>query len=351
MELRKRSVVILTPGFPRDEEDTTCIPFLQDYLTAFARVRPDVKIYVIAFQYPFTHGYYKWNGIDVFSAGGKTKRNLGRLLVWHKVWKELKRIQKESGIDIVHSFWLTECTLIGQKFTKRFGIKHVAYAIGQEVLKTNRYLSLLNLNKMSVVAMSESLAEKLKTTTGHKVDAIIASGINAGNISAATEDKTIDILGVGALIPLKNYTLFVDIIAELKNEFRQIRACIIGKGEQESLLMEQANKLGLAENIKFTGEIVHKEVFSYLNKSKIFLHTSFYEGQSTVMMEALVMGLTIVCFDVGRIHVEGKVIVCKDKKDMVIQLKKLLTSTLDYSPAIRRTSEDMANDFIKVYGI
>src|SRR5580704_7464843 len=145
MESRKKSLVILTPGFPQDEADTTCMPFLQDYLTAFLRVRPDVKIHVIAFQYPPKYGHYKWNGIDVYSTAGGTQKNLTRFLLWRKVWKELKRIRKEYGIDVIHSLWLTECTLIAQKYARRFGIKHVAYAIGQEVLKTNRYLSLLNL--------------------------------------------------------------------------------------------------------------------------------------------------------------------------------------------------------------
>ena len=351
MESRKKSVVILTPGFPRDEEDTTCMPFLQDYLTAFLSVRPDVKIRVIAFQYPAKHGHYKWNGIDVYSTAGGTQKNLSRFFLWRKVWKELKRIEMEEGIDVIHSFWLTECTLIAQKFAKKSGTKHVAYAIGQEVLKTNRYLPLLNFNKMSVVAMSEYLAEKFKSSTGHEVNAIIASGVDMSKVNTDMMDKTIDIIGVGALIPLKNYALFVDLIAELKKENSTIKACIIGKGEQESMLKEKAKQLGLIKNIEFVGEIAHQEVFMYLNKSKVFLHTSAYEGQSTVMMEALATGLSVVCFDVGRLDVKGKVIVCKDKNNMVAQLKKLLMLKLDYSPAMHRTSEDMVNDFIKVYGI
>jgi glycosyltransferase involved in cell wall biosynthesis len=348
MNERKKTVVILTPGFPKDEQDSTCMPFLQDFCTSFMKMYPQFNLRIIAFQYPHKRGHYIWKGLEVYSAGGKSKKNLGRFLVWNRAWKELKKIKKKDGIEVIHSLWLTECTLIGQKFAKRYNIRQVAYAIGQEVLKTNRYLSLIDLNKMRVVAMSQALADKLKASTGFETKNIIAGGVDMRKI-VPSANKTVDIIGVGALTELKNYSLFIDVINELKIDFPNIRACIIGKGEQEQQLKDQAGKYGLTGNIDFVGEVEHKEVFSYLSKSKIFLHTSSYEGQSTVMMEALAAGLTVVCFDVGRLHAEGKVSVCKDKNEMVQQIKKLLSSKLDYVPALNRTADDMVKDFVKAY--
>lgn len=348
MNERKKTVVILTPGFPQDEQDTTCMPFLQDFCTSFIKLYPQYNLRIVAFQYPHKRGHYVWKGLEVYSAAGKSKKNAGRFLVWNRVWKELKRIRKKDGIDVIHSLWLTECTLIGQRFATKHNIKQVAYAIGQEVLKTNRYLRLLDFNKMKVVAMSQALADKLKASTGFETKDIIASGVDMSKIVTSTH-KTIDIIGVGALIELKNYSLFIDVIHELKKDFPSIKASIIGKGEQELQLMEQAKKYDLTKNIDFIGEVAHKEVFSYLSKSRIFLHTSSYEGQSTVMMEALAAGLTVVCFDVGRLNAEGKVIVCKDKNGMVQQLKKLLNSKLDYSPRVKRSADDMVKDFVKAY--
>lgn len=346
---RKKTVVILSPGFPKDEQDTTCMPFLQDYCNAFARLHPEINLRVIAFQYPFKKGHYKWNGLEIYSAGGKSKKNLGRLLVWKRARKELERIRKKDGIEVIYSLWLTECTLIGQKFAKKHGIKQVAYAIGQDVLKSNRYLRLLDFNKMSVVAMSQSLADKLKESTGYETKTIIAGGVDMNKIVANTS-KTIDIIGVGALTELKNYSLFIDVIAELKKELPAVRACLIGRGEQEKQLKEKAKALGLTKNIEFIGEVAHKDVFSYLSKSKIFLHTSSYEGQSTVMMEALAAGLPVVCFDVGRLDLQGKLFACRDKAEMVKSLKSLLNSKIDYNSGLKRSAEDMVRDFVKIYG-
>ena len=89
---KKKTVIILTPGFAKDEQDTNCIPTLQQYVSTLSEMRPDIKLHVIAFQYPFKEGHYKWKGIDVYSAGGKGSL-YSRLATWRRVNKELKRIQ------------------------------------------------------------------------------------------------------------------------------------------------------------------------------------------------------------------------------------------------------------------
>jgi glycosyltransferase involved in cell wall biosynthesis len=349
MAEKKKAVVILTPGFAKNEQDNTCIPVLQQYVSTFSALRSDIKLCVIAFQYPSNKGWYKWNDVDVYSAGGKPGL-YSRFFTWRRVLKELKGIAKQSDIQVIHSYWLTECTFIGQRFARKNKIKHIAYAIGQDVLKENKYLRLLNFSQMKVVAMSESIANRYSNLIDRKVAAIIPAGVDIKSISLASEPRIIDIIGVGALTQLKNYSFFVEIIAELKKDIPDIRAVIIGKGEQGQLLQEKIKNADIESNIQLIGEKPHNEIFSYMNRSKIFLHTSSYEGQSTVIMEAISLGLPVVCFDVGRVDNE-KIKVCRDKDEMVIKLKELFSQKIDYSPAIVLTTEDTVRKFIKLYGI
>jgi len=345
---KKKVIVILTPGFARDEQDTTCIPFLQQYIKTLSDMQPDIELRVIAFQYPFNRGCYNWKGINIYSAGGNSAL-YNRLFIWMRVFWKLNQIKKQNDIAVIHSFWLTECTLIGQCFARMNKIKHVAYAIGQDVLKNNKYLKLLNLSNMNVVATSKDIAKRYHELTKCNVIKVIPSGIDVNRVTMLNEQRTIDILGAGALTPLKNYLLFVEIVGALKNEFKTIKASIIGKGEQETLLREKIRKERLEDNVQLIGELSHPDVFSYMCKSKILLHTSSYEGQSTVIMEALAMGVTVVCFDVGRVHEAEKIIVCNDKKEMIMRLRLLLNSNPDYKPILHRTGNDMVRDFIKVY--
>jgi glycosyltransferase involved in cell wall biosynthesis len=350
MAEKKKAVVILTPGFAKNEQDTTCIPVLQQYVSTFSALRPDIKVYVIAFQYPSNNkGWYKWNGVDIYSAGGKPGL-YSRFFTWRSVLKELKGITKQNNIAVIHSYWLTECTFIGQRFARKHNIKHIAYAIGQDVLKSNKYLRLLNFSRMQVVAMSESIVNRYSDLTNRSIAAIIPAGIDIKSISLDTEPRIIDIIGVGALTQLKNYSFFVEIIAELKKDISDIKAVIIGKGEQGQLLQEQIKNADIERNIQLIGEKPHNEIFSYMNRSKIFLHTSSYEGQSTVIMEAISLGLPVVCFDVGRVDNE-KIKVCKDKDQMVSNLRQLLSQKIDYGPAIVFTTEDTVREFIKLYNI
>lgn len=264
---------------------------------------------------------------------------------------QLRRIRKEHGISVIHSFWLTEAAFIGQRFAKKHRIKHIAYGIGQDVRKQNRYLQFLPLSKINLVASSENTVNTFFASTGIRIPTIISAGLDVQKVKPTDMPKTIDILGVGALTELKNYSLFLDIINELKRNRQDIKSAIIGKGEQEHILRTKIKALNLENNVQLLGEMPHSDVFSVMNKSKILLHTSGYEGQSTVAMEALAMGLTVVCFDVGRLHVEGRVIVCNDKSEMVNQLQKLLNSPMRYEPVMVRTTDDMVNDFLKLYEV
>jgi glycosyltransferase involved in cell wall biosynthesis len=346
---RKKAVVLITPGFTASEDDTTWLPFLQQFVSAFTSLRPGIELRIITLHYPLKQMHYKWKGVNVYSTGGRGKL-YSRPQTFARVWKELNSIQRVFDIAVMQSFWLTDTTLIAQRYCKKHNIQHVAYAIGQDVLKTNKYLKLLNLSTIQVVAMSQSIVNKCFETTGHKISKIIPMGIVDEEVAMPNEPRTIDVIGIGSLIPLKNYLLFAEIIAELKKDFPELKAMIIGTGEQEHLIKEKIKSEGLENTLEMIGTIPHKEVLAYMNRSKILLHTSSYEGQSTVIMEALAMGLHIVCFDVGRVDNE-KIRACKGKDEMLKQLKALLLKQLDYKKVIPCTSFDTANAFIRLYGI
>jgi|SRR6185312_5269769 len=347
---KKKTVVLLVPGFPANEADTTCIPFLQQFCLAFIRVQPDVELKIISFQYPASRGYYVWNGIHIYCAGGK-QHKYNRPLVWIRVFIQLLKIRKANELVIINSFWMTECSLVGQWFARLFKIKQIACVVGQDALKTNKYLSLINFTKMEIIGMSESLINNFYKSTSFKIRHIIPSGIDITKVKSTDTKRTIDILGVGALTPLKKYILFIELINDLKKDLPNIKASIIGKGEQMDLLKEKIKNYRLEHTIELLGELPQDTVFTYMQKSKILLHTSSYEGQSTVMMEALACGLTVVCFDVGRVHAKDRIVVCQDKDDMLYTLKNLLSSTLSYEPLILQTNDDMVKNFFKVYAI
>jgi len=350
MVKKKKAVVLLVPGFPADEQDSACMPFLQQFCLAFLRIRPDIELRVLSFQYPYKKGYYLWNGINVYCAAGRS-RKYNRVLTWLNIFVQFLKIKGEYNVTVINSFWMTECAFLGQWLVQLFKIKHVVYVIGQDALKSNKYLPLINFSKMKTIAMSQALVNRFYDSTGFKISQIIPAGIDPDKIKATEKKRTIDVLGVGALIPLKNYLLFTELLNELKRDLPEIKACIIGKGEQAQVIKEAIKAYGLENNLEMLGEVPHSDVFSYMQQSKILLHTSEYEGQSTVIMEALANGLSIVCFDIGRVHVDGRIWACTSKEEMYRKLKELLSVKQTFEPLILLTNDDMVRAFLKVYEI
>ena len=59
----QRTLIILTPGFPKNEQDTNCMPFPQSCIKNLKQLNPDLQIIVCAFQYPYFDTPYEWHGV------------------------------------------------------------------------------------------------------------------------------------------------------------------------------------------------------------------------------------------------------------------------------------------------
>jgi glycosyltransferase involved in cell wall biosynthesis len=107
-------------------------------------------------------------------------------------------------------------------------------------------------------------------------------------------DRDIDVLGVGSLIPLKQYDLFLSVIAQLSIHLPGVRAILCGGGPEEARLQTAVRELQLGDQVVLTGEQPHDAVLRLMQRSRVFLHTSSYEGFSTVCLEALYAGAHVV---------------------------------------------------------
>lgn len=346
----KGCIVFLAPGFPKNEEDTTCIPALQLYVKNFNLVNPFLKIIIIAFQYPYIRKEYNWNRIKIYSAGGKGRGSVFRLITWIYVIRYFIKIRRKEKIKGIHSFWLSECAIIGQLLSKLFNLPHVASLMGQDAKRSNKYLRYLNFSKLTVTSGSQFASSIFSEVANSKISLNIPFGIENKNGALITnKNRDIDIIGVGSFIPLKNYKLFVNIISELKKDIPFIKSLLIGDGEERSEIEKMIAVKNLSENILLTGKIPRNDVLNYMKQSKIFLHTSLYESQGLVFLEALYCGLSVVSFNVGYLPGSKKAFICNNEAEMINTIKKLLSYENEYEQEIHITIEDTAKEFNAIY--
>lgn len=296
MENKLQTLVILSPGFPANEADTTCMPPQQIFVKALSEICPGLNIIVLAFQYPFIAGEYQWNGVKVIAIGGKSKARYFRLFTWIKAWMKLRNLSKEYELMGLLSFWFGECAFVGSYFAKLRGLGHYSWVLGQDAKRGNKYFNWVKPKGDSLIALSDFISREVRKNYGVSPLQVIPVGIDISLFGSAPDKRDIDILGAGSLIPLKQYHLFIETVAFLKMFFPGIKAVICGKGPEIDHLQAMAASLNLKNNLLFAGELPHTEVLKLMQRSKIFLHPSAYEGFGAVLSEALYAGAHVVSF-------------------------------------------------------
>lgn len=74
---------------------------------------------------------------------------------------------------------------------------------------------------------------------------------------------------------------------------------IIGEGNLKKAAERLADKLNVSDKVHFVGSKEQSEVADYYRAGDVFLMTSYYEGMSVSVLEALACGLPVVSTDVG----------------------------------------------------
>jgi len=340
-----KQIVFLTPGFAQNEQDNTTIPAIQIFIKALKNKHPDLKITILSFHYPFTKQKYKWHNCEVIPLNGGNKR-YKKIQVWKNAYQTLKNLNKENPISIIHSFWLSECAFIGHWFSKKYKIQHLCTIMGQDVLSKNYYLKLLPLKKMNLIFVSDFQQQQfIKTYNLHSK--VIHWGIDNASFSYNTS-KSIDIIGVGSLIPLKNYELFIDIIFEV-NKIIPVKTLIIGEGIEKKNLQKKIKNLKLENSITLTGLLNYNKTMSYISKSKILLHTSNYEGFGMIFAEALQGKTMIVSKNVGCAFASENWRICTTKEEMINACVKVLSTSFSESEKNPYLIEKTVENYLKIY--
>jgi glycosyltransferase involved in cell wall biosynthesis len=318
------TLVILSPGFPKDETDSTCIPAQQTFVKALKESRPDLHIIVLTFHYPFYRGRYLWHGVEVIAAGGKGNGKLLRLLTWRRVWKVLEELNREYRLIGLLSFWFGECALIGERFSMRHTLKHYCWILGQDAKAGNSYFKRIRPKSEGLIALSDFIVREFKTNYSIRPGNLIPVGVDVSLFGPLSQDTTIDILGAGSLISLKQYDVFITLVSLLKKEFPGIKAVICGGGPEMNRLQQKIKSLQLESNISLEGELPHTIVLALMQRTKVFLHPSAYEGFGLVCLEALYAGAKVLSFVRPMDEAIANWHIAVDQEDMLRQLRAIL---------------------------
>ncbi len=108
-------------------------------------------------------------------------------------------------------------------------------------------------------------------------------------------DGTVRVIFTGRLVAFKNVVAAIHAIARARAQGANLRLVVVGDGPLRNALEVLADSLGIAAHVSFRGTVTQAEVVQELRNADVYLFPSLREGGVWSLMEAMSVGLPIVC--------------------------------------------------------
>lgn len=182
-------------------------------------------------------------------------------------------------------------------------------------------------NSLLTIANSQSLRElAYKTSRKKKID-LIYNGIDLERYTNKSDIKISpkQIIAVGRLSKIKGFDLLIQAVAAIKTPCQLV---IAGDGPEKENLENLAKMLGIEKKVVFTGRLEKQQLIHFYQESSIFCMSSYNEGMSNAMLEAIACGLPVVTTQVGGaaelVKGNGVIVPCGDSFAIQEALETLL---------------------------
>ncbi len=133
---------------------------------------------------------------------------------------------------------------------------------------------------------------------------VIPMGIDERFLETGRQRRTefkkgpVTILSNRNLLPIYNVSLLIRAIPLILKEEPGTKFLIAGEGAEKRNLENEVTNLNLGNSVEFLGRVPHKEMPNLLAQSDIYVSTSFYDGTSVSLLEALASGAFPVVTDI-----------------------------------------------------
>ena len=296
--------------------------------------RKDIEAYIAA-NPAASHGKIQWEYYDLAEWFHRLKKKLPcGIQLYQELWQRgaAKKFKDEfKKYDIVHhlTFGSIFFTPWAAKYTDRFvwgPIGGASGAMEDAFLKNESVKSRISETFYRLIAWysfhpapwaarlrkkcrailfrTSELASAVKLEP-HQLTAVIPETAYAGEViprQHKTDRHPLKIMSVGRLIPLKGVKYTIQAFAKFVESGGEGELHIYGDGPLRSELKSLAallttNDQRLATTIFFHRNVPNNEILTALDSTDVLIHSSFREGGSWTILEAMAHGVPVICQD------------------------------------------------------
>ena len=222
------------------------------------------------------------------------------------------RLVKEERIELIHGHEFS-AIVCGWIVARLAGIPFVGTVHGKNYFweKARRRLAYRTVGRSgTLVAVSEDLKNFIVEKVGIPGARlqVVYNGVELGNDTSDVEIARVRselglkpddrVIGtVGSLYPVKGHRYLLDAMPAILEKHPNCVLLMVGRGELEMSLKDQASRLGIESHVRFLG--VRQDVPKLLAVMEIFVLSSLSEGLSMALLEAMASGKPVVATRVG----------------------------------------------------
>lgn len=147
----------------------------------------------------------------------------------------------------------------------------------------------------TVVAVSSVLANKIRASGTATPVRTILNGFALSAMPESCEKVPYSVLQVGHLIAQKRVDITLRAFAKLREHHPSATLTVIGQGSERERLETLCAQLGIAQAVRFTGQLPNRDVLAEMAQAQFFCMPSVREGFGIVYLEAMASG----CITIG----------------------------------------------------
>jgi glycosyltransferase involved in cell wall biosynthesis len=231
-------------------------------------------------------------------------------------WRGL-RLGRKRAFDVINTHFVVPTGPLGDRLAERLRIPNVLSVHGGDLYDPSKPTSphrhgLLRkaISGMleradAVVAQSRDTSLNVSRIYGvqRPVELIplgIArppAGIRSDRGDYGIPGDALVLVTVGRLVPRKSIPQLTQVLA--KSPDRKIYLLVVGDGPETAAILQAAQQHGVSDRVRMLGQVSEREKFAAMAAADVFASTSQHEGFGLVFLEAMSMGLPVVCYDRG----------------------------------------------------
>lgn len=154
------------------------------------------------------------------------------------------------------------------------------------------------------------------------------------------------IVAAGRLNKQKNFPLLIYAFSKVVKKHKDYQLIIYGQGSLLEELKDLSRKLGIQESIEFPGYV--EELTEQIKDAAMYVSSSDFEGISNSMLEAMAMGIPVVCTDcpvggaalVIKNNVNGKLVPVGDSYALRTAMYKIIED--------KQFAQELSREAVKV---